>query len=382
MLSLVLVMPLASCGPKLPTPEEVYSTSREAIVKIYSLNERGEPGRSGTGFVVQQPGKDKLKILTNKHLTSKSGVLIVETPSDIWLAQSWSEHPFLDAALIEIPPDKVLSALPLGSAHSIKPGNQVYVIGYPLGNALAVQVGHINAIDAGNFVFSAPFSEGASGSPLLDTKGQVVGLCHSYMPEAQNYNLASPIDLVRHDNGWVQSQAGMSEDIGPYIKKLSQTKKTLHRQLEEWRNIAVNQPEWSQWVGQTMLTREPLSEALEGLLLTVHSIQWSSLTHAAAKKTNLLDAILLAKQATQLNEYWAKHSKNLENANQLQPLPSLPGEKEQTKQLVQSSRKLAEVLNKYLAAVTESKQPDLSPITSALHNYLEHEKQCLAVGLP
>jgi hypothetical protein len=379
----LLVPVIAGCSPEPKSPAEVvFEKCSPSVVKVYSLLAEGQPGRSGTGFAIQFDGKP-VQILTNKHLTDNASVIVVETPTDIWVTEKWIEHTSLDAALLEVPTGKNLPTLKLGSASQAKPGQAIFVVGYPLGDSISIQPGHISALGMGDLVFNAPFSQGASGSPLLDSRGQVIGLCHSYMREAQNHNLATPLDLLDSaKETWTAKTGQPDSEVLAYLDKISSVKKVLQRQLGEWIQISQDMPEWYTWVGKSMLTRKPLAEALENVFLAVHSIQWSQLSNPGMRISSQFEAALLGQKAQALNKSWEKHSQNLQHLTNSKPrgLPNL-GEYSM-QQLVGSTHELSEQLRTFLRELENQPNPDLGPLTLALQKYLEHENICFASGLP
>jgi len=381
--AIILLGSLAGCSPDSRSPaERVFEKAQISVVKVYSLLEQGQPGRSGTGFVVvlnNQPSQ----ILTNKHLTENASVVVVESPTDIWVAEKWSEHPSLDAALLEIPQHKKLIPLQSGSASQAKPGQPIFVVGYPLGDNISIQPGHISALGMGELVFNAPFSQGASGSPLLDINGQVIGLCHSYMREAQNHNLATPLDLLGTAEGtWLVKTGTPDAEVQAYLEKIAAVKKVLHSHLEEWTKIAQDMPDWYTWVGRSMLTRKPLAGALENVFLAVHSIQWSQLRDPSSRIINQFESELLGQKAKALGDTWNSHRLNLQHLVQLKPQPLPDMEIYEMQQLVESTKNLSKQLRVFLSQSDDQSGPDFKPLTCALQQYLEHEDKCFALGLP
>lgn len=379
----LLAIPFAGCLPEPKSSAEgVFVNSSPSVVKVYSLLAEGEPGRSGTGFAIQFDGQP-VKILTNKHLTDKASVIIVETTTDIWVTERWLEHTSLDAALLEMPINRSLPPLKAGSASQAKPGQPIFVVGYPLGDSISIQPGHISALGMGDLIFNAPFSQGASGSPLLDDKGQVIGLCHSYMKEAQNHNLAAPLDLLNPDNeNWTSKKGEPDQDVLEYLDKISSIKKILQRQLGEWAQISQDMPDWYTWVGKSMLTRKPLAEALENVFLAVHSIQWSQLNDPAMRISSQFEAALLGQKSNSLTKTWKDHSQNLQRLGNSKP-QAIPNFGEYPiQQLVTSTHELSEQLRIFLSQLENQPSPDLGALTSALQKYLEHENTCFSSGLP
>lgn len=80
-------------------------------------------------------------------------------------------------------------------------GEKIFVIGNPMGLEQTVSDGIISAIrkdeENGNVIqMTAPISSGSSGSPVMDMRGEVIGVAVSAMVEGQNLNFAVPGDIV------------------------------------------------------------------------------------------------------------------------------------------------------------------------------------------
>jgi len=139
----------------------------------------------GSGFVVESDGY----ILTNNHVVGKADEITVtfgdgHTNGKEYPAKLIAADPKLDIALIKIDAGKKLQTLELGDSDKLQVGEWVIAIGNPFGFAQSVTVGVVSAkgrtIGAGpydNFIQTdASINPGNSGGPLLNTKGQVVGI--------------------------------------------------------------------------------------------------------------------------------------------------------------------------------------------------------------
>ena len=86
-------------------------------------------------------------------------------------------------------------------AGSVKTGEKVYAIGSSRGLTASFSDGIVSAVDRnvnGNVYIqtTAPISNGNSGGPLVDAKGEVVGVICSSFENGQNLNLAIPVDAI------------------------------------------------------------------------------------------------------------------------------------------------------------------------------------------
>jgi hypothetical protein len=106
-----------------------------------------------------------------------------------------------DLTLIKVS-GKNLPALPLGNSDALSVGDRVIAIGSPLGFQNTVSDGIVSGIrddaNAGKWVqTTAPASPGNSGGPLLNMKGEVVGVVTFRATGGENINFAAPANLVK-----------------------------------------------------------------------------------------------------------------------------------------------------------------------------------------
>jgi len=163
----------------------------------------------GSGFIISQDGY----ILTNEHVVSGA--------TDIQVVVSGYEKSFpakvigkdydLDLAVLKIDSDKPLPTLKLGDSDKIKVGNWVVAIGNPLGLDHTVTVGVISAkerpitiqSDSGQRQFKnllqtdASINPGNSGGPLLNLKGEVIGINTAVSSSGQGIGFAIPSSTVQ-----------------------------------------------------------------------------------------------------------------------------------------------------------------------------------------
>jgi hypothetical protein len=166
---------------------------------------------SGSGFIIQPDGF----ILTNYHVIKGSTAIVVVVPGMKPVrAKVVAADGYKDLALLQVPLTN-LPALPIASSHSVQVLDPVTVLGYPLAQALGVDVsasdGKVNAIrEEGSepyFQVDANVNPGNSGGPLLNNRGEVVGIVVAKIDAlgmAQNtgsiperINFAIPIDEAR-----------------------------------------------------------------------------------------------------------------------------------------------------------------------------------------
>ncbi len=135
----------------------------------------------GSGFVIDEEGF----ILTNNHVVEKTDeIKVVLSDGAEHEAEVVGRDPKTDLALIKIEADRPLSPLPLGNSDALSVGDWVVAIGNPFGLESTVTAGivsakyrKIGADSYANFIQTdASINPGNSGGPLLNTRGEVVGI--------------------------------------------------------------------------------------------------------------------------------------------------------------------------------------------------------------
>ena len=169
---------------------------------------------AGTGFIIAKEGL----ILTNNHVVEgadKVEVSLYGEEDDIrYRARVVGRDPLTDSALIELTekPDHALPEAKFGDSAQMQPGDWVMAIGNPFGLSHTVSVGVVSAlkrpfpVSEGRTIdmlqTDAAINPGNSGGPLLNVRGEVVGMNTAiYADSRQSGNIgigfAVPINVVR-----------------------------------------------------------------------------------------------------------------------------------------------------------------------------------------
>lgn len=184
----------------------------------------------GTGFVIDESGI----LVTNNHVVSGADEV------DIQLTESENEKPIkgkvvgrdpdLDVALVRFTPPKKLTALPLGDSDALKVGEYVMAVGNPYGHGHSVSHGIVSAKNrelpgiplASYLQTDAPINPGNSGGPLLNTRGEVIGINNAIDARAQGISYAIPINYVKKILPQLKSDGKVSRGfIGATIAPLT-----------------------------------------------------------------------------------------------------------------------------------------------------------------
>lgn len=156
----------------------------------------------GSGFLIREDGL----IVTNNHVIEGADVIQVQiTSSDKLLpAKLIGSDSRTDIALIKIE-GHGYPILAMGNSATTEVGEWVTAFGNPFGNAHTMTKGIISAkgrdiSEINRFPLiqtDAPINPGNSGGPLVNLKGEVIGVNSAIDPRAQGIGFAIPIDEVK-----------------------------------------------------------------------------------------------------------------------------------------------------------------------------------------
>lgn len=157
----------------------------------------------GTGFIIDRSGL----IITNSHVVERADEIEVRlSDSREFKASVIGRDAKTDLALIKISsPFEKLPTLLLGDSDNIRVGDWVLAIGNPFGLEHTVTKGIISAtgrvIGSGpydNFLQTdAPINPGNSGGPLINLRGEVIGINTAIVPGGQGLGFAIPSNMAK-----------------------------------------------------------------------------------------------------------------------------------------------------------------------------------------
>ncbi len=157
----------------------------------------------GSGFVIR-PGF----IATNYHVIEGiqlklSKVRLTGSGKDLPIEAVITTDETYDLAILRCSRVKA-PPLTLGNSAKVQVGEVVYVTGAPRGYTGTFSAGVISAVRDNQFrssddviQFSAPVSPGSSGGPVMNSRGQVIGVVMSQVSSARDVNFASPINALK-----------------------------------------------------------------------------------------------------------------------------------------------------------------------------------------
>lgn len=189
----------------------------------------------GSGFVVSEDGL----IVTNKHVVidPQADYTVITNDDRRYDAKVLGRDKVNDVAVLKIDPAKPqrgngvskMDVLPLGDSNQIKTGQTVIAIGNALGEftntvSKGIVSGLRRNIVAGGLSGSeeldqliqtdVAINEGNSGGPLLNLRGEVIGINVAMAQGAQNIGFALPINMVKNVIQGVQQTGKLSQ---PYL---------------------------------------------------------------------------------------------------------------------------------------------------------------------
>ncbi len=174
--------PFGQGGPGLPQEREVPSL--------------------GSGFVISSDGY----IVTNNHVIEGTDSIIVHFEDGKQLdAEIVGRDPKTDVALIRVESDEPLFALPLGNSRAVRAGEWVVAIGNPFGLEHTVTAGIVSALHRNigmgsydDFIQTdAAINPGNSGGPLINLKGEVIGINTAINRAANSVGFAVPVNMAK-----------------------------------------------------------------------------------------------------------------------------------------------------------------------------------------
>jgi serine protease Do len=215
--------PVACCSPVTSSQlwRPVQDMVEDTVVQVFShisaidlLKPYTQPAQgsgAGSGFFISEDGY----LITNAHVVDQAHSIWIQIPSlgkEILDVELIGVSPERDVALLKVTPESyekiiaVLGSIPfltLGDSNTVYRSDQVMALGYPLGQQnLKSTTGDVSgreyvARDQQYIQISAAINPGSSGGPLVNIRGEVVGINSAGIREAQNVGYAIPINNLK-----------------------------------------------------------------------------------------------------------------------------------------------------------------------------------------
>jgi len=200
-------------------------------IQVPTIRQKGTEKKtvgSGTGFIVSGDGM----VITNKHVVSDKEAFfeIITWEGKKYPVEVLAKDPLQDLAILKIKNatsnQDVFPTVKFGNSDSVVVGQTAIAIGNALGEfSNSVSVGvisglsrSITASDGGGatedlddiFQTDAAINKGNSGGPLLNLKGEVIGVNVAVAEGAQSIGFAIPVNKAKRDIRQIQAQGKIS----------------------------------------------------------------------------------------------------------------------------------------------------------------------------
>jgi tetratricopeptide (TPR) repeat protein len=260
-----------------------------SIVVIVTYRKEGSMLGQGTGFFVDKEGD----VITNSHVLQEASRAVIRTTDGkeyaIQKVLAEDKEGDLIRVSVEIS-EEAVRPLPV-STRIPEVGERVIVIGTPLGLDKTVSDGIVSAVrDVPAFgkiiQLTAPISPGSSGSPVINMKGEVIGIATFFVVAGQNLNFAIPGErIAKLATGQVETLSEREEG-----------------RIKDWLASA----EGLYATGLRFLWTEDYEKALPYFVETVkrkpdHAAGYFQIGYCLAKLGQVQEAIASYKQALRIN---------------------------------------------------------------------------------
>jgi len=249
--SLISQEPPAADGALIDAYSEAVANAAEAAhPAVVHIEVRGNdaPGGTGSGFFISPDGY----LLTNSHVVHGAKELRVFLADGRRLdADLIGDDPDTDLAVLRVSADE-LSHLTLADSGAVRPGQIAIAIGSPMGFQQTVTAGIVSGLGrslrgaSGRLIDNviqtdAALNPGNSGGPLVNTRGEVIGVNTAIIRPAQGICFAIASNIARWVAAWLikegrirRSYIGVAGQNVPLLRKLMH-----HHKLTESSGVLV-----------------------------------------------------------------------------------------------------------------------------------------------
>ena len=187
---------------------DIFEKSEESVVQVNVLR-GGSDGGMGSGFVYSEEGY----IITNQHVVKDAKkVTVTFLDGEAYIGDVIGTDPDLDIAVVKVSPSNTyLQPITIGDSSKLKVGEKIAAIGNPFGlsgsmtSGIVSQIGRLLPQESGYSIpdviqTDAAINPGNSGGPLINMKGEVVGIntaIQSVTGEFSGIGFAVPSNTVK-----------------------------------------------------------------------------------------------------------------------------------------------------------------------------------------
>ena len=185
--------------------EQAVKVASPAVVRIDTDETAFQRSKQGSGFILSADGR----LITNANVVENSKTVRVSLrDGQVYKGKVLGVDPFTDVAVLKIDANE-LPTVTLGNSEELIPGEWAIAIGNPQDLDNSVSVGIISAIGRFSSQLGIPdkrvqfiqtdavINLGNSGGPLLNEKGEVIGINTAIRVDAQGFGFAIPIETAQ-----------------------------------------------------------------------------------------------------------------------------------------------------------------------------------------
>ena len=185
---------------------------KDGVVTIEVTN-GSSTDSTGSGFIYKTKG-NKAFVLTNEHVIAEGSIVVINEQGEETEGKLLGKDESLDIAVIEIDKKYAHQVLKLGINKKVTVGDSIFVVGSPINRKYhgTVTTGTISGLNRDVPIksdeeiktatkviqFDASVNPGSSGGPLVNTNGEVIGICMMKLidEEIEGMAFALPINTA------------------------------------------------------------------------------------------------------------------------------------------------------------------------------------------
>lgn len=198
--------------PRLLSAEDVYKNTISKVAMILSYKD-GIPYAQGSGFFI-----DENTLITNFHCVEGADMIEFKIAgnSEIYKgAKIIKASDDYDLAIIQTKQD--FPHVKIDSLGREEVGSKVYAIGNPRGLEGTISDGILSGKRENKGIeylqITAPISPGNSGGPVLNEKGEVIGVATFTFMDSQSLNFAMPIKYITNCSNYVMGETKLKKHL-------------------------------------------------------------------------------------------------------------------------------------------------------------------------
>jgi S1-C subfamily serine protease len=206
MILVIGALPIAARPARAQSVSEAFEKVKDSVVVVRTVEKHlpilpgGEPLTAaglGSGVFIDA---EKAYVMTAAHVIQASEAIEVEfTSGEVIRAHAISSDPSADVALLKLEKRPLEATVaPLGDSDDARVGEQIFIVGAPLGISHTLTVGHLSARRMARKLFGgfstaelfqtdAAVNHGNSGGPMFNMDGEVIGIVSSMITRSGGY---------------------------------------------------------------------------------------------------------------------------------------------------------------------------------------------------